>query len=146
VERKGPGFVVLADGHPSGMEATQTAATSTKIAIEDLALWHGAAVIDRDGDKLGTLDAVFYDVVVDDPAFIGIKSGTLSKKLTLVSLHGAVAGRDYLRVDLAKSEFKGLPSYDTDVELSADDEQDIYTFFALPYKPAAPGARRLARR
>jgi hypothetical protein len=103
-------------------------------------------VIDDAGDKLGSLDVVFYDVVVDEPAFIGVKSGTLSKKLTLVSLIGAVAGRDYIRVKLDKDGFKGLPSYDTDVELSEQDEQDVYTFFALPYKPAAPGSRRLARR
>jgi len=127
------------------VSATQDA-TTPSIPIESLADWHGESVIDQTGEKLGSLDAIYYDVVRDEPTFIAVKSGTLSKKATLVSLSGAAAGRDYIRVKLVKSEFKGLPSHDPDAELSAEDEEDVYTFFGLEYTAPAPGARRLARR
>ena len=127
------------------MSATEYA-TTPSIRIESLADWQGQSVLDQTGEKLGSLDAIYYDVVLDEPAFIAVKSGTLSKKATLVSLSGAVAGRDYIRVKLVKSEFKGLPSHDPDTELSAEDEQDAYGFFGLQYTAPAPGARRLARR
>jgi PRC-barrel domain len=125
---------------------TPQSGTTGAIPIDRLSDWLGQDVLDEAGEKLGSLDAVFYDVVVDQPAFIAVKSGTLSKKVTLVPLDGAVAGRDYLRVRLSKSEFKGAPTHDPGVELSPTDEEDAYNLFGLPYKPAAPGARRLARR
>ena len=58
------------------------------------------------------------------PTFIAVKSGTFSKSLTLVPLAEASVGRDYVRVDRAKSEVKKAPSYDTDVELTLDDEAE----------------------
>lgn len=128
------------------MFVNTSASTVKSVPVESLADWQGANVIDKVGEKLGSLEAVLYDVVLDEPAFVAVKSGTLSKKHTLVSLADAVAGRDYIRVPITKSEFKGLPTVDPDTELSAEDEENAYTFFALPYSPPAPGARRLARR
>ena len=79
------------------------------------------------------------------PTFIAVKSGTLSKSLTLVPLAGRASGRDYVRVDRAKGEFKKAPSYDTDVELTLDDEAETFKHYGLEYAPAGSGARRLAQ-
>ena len=58
----------------------------------------------------------------------------------------ATVGRDYVRVDHAKSAFKKAPSYDTDVELTLDDEAETFKYYGLEYTPAGEGARRLAKR
>ena len=55
-------------------------------------------------------------------------------------------GRDYVRVDRSKGVFKKAPSFDTDVELSLDDEAATYQHYSLEYTPAGEGARRLAKR
>ena len=55
-------------------------------------------------------------------------------------------GRDYVRVDRAKGEVKKAPSYDTDVELTLDDEAETFKHYGLEYAPAGSGARRLAKR
>ncbi len=118
----------------------------TTIAVEDLKDWRGEDVLDPHSEKLGKLDEVYYDVETDRPAFAAIRSGTLSKHLTLVPLDGATVSRDYLRVSTDKDRFKSAPSYGTDIELSADDEAKAYEFFGLPYAPGGLGsARRLAR-
>jgi sporulation protein YlmC with PRC-barrel domain len=116
------------------------------ILVENISDWRGQKVIDPAGEKLGTLEQVYFDGETDEPAFVAVKSGTLSKSLTLVPLSRASVGRDYLRVTRDKGEFKKAPSFDTDVELTLDDEAITYRYYGLDYTPAGSGARRLAKR
>jgi hypothetical protein len=118
----------------------------TTIAVEDIKEWRGQDVLDPQSEKLGKLDEVFYDTETDQPAFAAVKSGTLSKHLTLVPLGGATVGRDYVRVATPKDRFKAAPSFSPDVELSSGDEAESYKFYDLPYAPGGlGGARRLAK-
>ena len=116
------------------------------IAVENITDWRGQDVLDPVGEKLGKLEEVYFDGETDDPTFASVKTGTFSKSLTLVPLARATVGRDYVRVDRAKGEFKKAPSFDTDVELSLDDEAATYRHYGLEYAPAGAGARRLAKR
>ena len=54
--------------------------------------------------------------------------------------------RHWSGVDRAKGEFKKAPSFNTDVELSMDDEAATFRHYGLEYTPAGEGARRLAKR
>jgi hypothetical protein len=120
-------------------------AVNTAITIEDVKDWQGQDVLDTAGDKLGKLDDVFYDAESDAPAFAGVKSGLVSKHLTLVPLAGATAARGHLRVRVSKDQFKNAPSYDPESELSPDDEATTYGYFGIDYLPVANGSRRLAK-
>jgi sporulation protein YlmC with PRC-barrel domain len=116
------------------------------IPVENITDWRGQEVVDHKGDKLGKLEEVYFDGETDEPAFIAVKSGLVNKSITLVPLGGASVGRDYVRVDQAKSDVKKAPSFDTDSELSLNDEARAYRHFGLEYEPAGSGARRLAKR
>ena len=116
------------------------------IPIENLGDWRGQDVVDPNGDKLGKLEEVYYDGETDEPAFIAVKSGLVSKSITLVPLERASVGRDYVRVDRRKAVFKKAPSFETDSEFSLDDEAATYAHYSLDYTPAGEGARRLAKR
>lgn len=116
------------------------------IPVESILEWRGQDVLDAVGEKLGKLEEVYFDGETDEPVFAAVKSGLLSKSLTLVPLARASVGREYVRVDRAKVEFKKAPSFDTDVELSLDDEAATYHHYGLEYAPAGEGARRLAKR
>ena len=116
------------------------------IAVENITDWRGQDVLDPVGEKLGKLEEVYFDGETDDPTFASVKTGTFSKSLTLVPLARATVGRDYVRVDRAKGEFKKAPSFDTDVELTMEEEAEAYKYFGLEYTPTTPHGRRLARR
>src|SRR5215510_2958417 len=116
------------------------------IPVENLGDWRGQEVVDLNGEKLGKLEEIYYDGETDEPTFAAVKTGLVSKSLTLVPLAKASVGRDYVRVDRAKSEFKKAPSYDTDAELSLNDEAATFAHYGLDYQPAGEGARRLAKR
>jgi hypothetical protein len=120
--------------------------TAPIIPVENLADWRGQDVLDLEGEKLGSLEHVFYDAEFDEPAFVAVKTGTIGKRLTLVPLRGAKVGRTYLRVAGGKAGFKDAPSFPTGTELSAEDEERVYRYFKFEYTPAGQGARRLARR
>src|SRR6476646_7949783 len=116
------------------------------IPVENITDWRGQEVVDRTGDKLGKLEEVYFDGETDEPAFAAVKSGLVSKSITFVPLAGARAGREYVRVDQAKSDVKKAPRFDTDAELSLNEEARIYRHDGLEYAPAGEGARRLAKR
>jgi hypothetical protein len=119
--------------------------TISSVPVEDLKQWAGQDVVDPDGEKLGTLEEVLYDAETDTPAFVAVKSGTFGKHLTLVALAGATAGQAYLRVKVDKKRFKKAPSFDTETELTLEDEASAYGFYELDYTPVGEGARRLAK-
>jgi hypothetical protein len=116
------------------------------IPVESITDWRGQDVVDTEGAKLGKLEEVYYDGETDEPAWVSVKTGLVSKSLTLVPLAHASVGRDYLRVQRTKGEFKKAPSFETDAELSLDDEAAAYAHYGLSYAPAGSGARRLAKR
>jgi hypothetical protein len=116
------------------------------IGVENITDWRGQDVLDAVGEKLGRLEEIYFDGETDAPVFAAVKSGRLSKSLTLVPLGEASVGREYVRVNRAKGEFKKAPSFDTDVELTLDDEAATYRHYGLDYTPAGEGSRRLAKR
>lgn len=120
--------------------------SSTMIPVENIADWRGQEVVDPNGEKLGKLEQIYFDGETDEPVFAAVKTGLVSKSLTLVPLLRASVGRDYVRVDRRKAVFKKAPSFDTDVELSLDDEATTYEHYSMEYTPAGEGARRLAKR
>jgi hypothetical protein len=125
--------------------STPSRATETDILVEDIKAWRGETVLGPAGEKHGRLEEVFYDTETDLPAFAAVKSGRLSRKLTLVPLAGATVGHSHLRVTATKETFKNAPSYDTDVEITAGDEAEIYGYYGIGYVPAGQDARRLAK-
>ena len=116
------------------------------IPVENITDWRGQDVLDVVGEKLGKLEEVYFDGETDAPVFAAVKSGLLSKSLTFVPLANASVGREYVRVDRPKGEFKKAPSFDTDVELTLDDEAATYQHYSMDYTPAGTGSRRLAKR
>jgi PRC-barrel domain len=126
--------------------STSPSPNAQNIHIENLSQWRGVDVVDEESQKLGKLDDVLYDGESDDPAFGAVRSGTLSKHLTLVPLLGATVGRDYVRVRSSKDSFKDAPSFNPETQLTIEEEASVYEFYGLDYAPTAQGGRRLAKR
>ena len=116
------------------------------IPVENIADWRGQEVVDPNGEKLGKLEEIYFDGETDEPVFAAVKSGLVSKSLTLVPLRGRASAATTCASTARKAVFKKAPSFDTDVELTLDDEAATYRHYSLDYTPAGEGARRLAKR
>ncbi|HET8583199.1 MAG TPA: PRC-barrel domain-containing protein [Jatrophihabitans sp.] len=109
--------------------------------------WRGHNVIDPEGDKIGTLEAIYVDTATDVPAFATVQVGMVGRhRLVFVPLGHATVGPNYLRVQVPKRLAKDAPAIDTDGELLAEQEPAVFEHYSLTYQPGAGGERRLARR
>ena len=114
---------------------------------ENIRDWREHDVVDPDGKKIGLLESVYVDTGTDEPAFGSVRIGMLGRhRLTFVPLDRAVVLPGQLKVAYSKSQVKGAPTIDTDGELPATDEPELYKHYGLEYQPGLSGERRLARR
>jgi hypothetical protein len=114
---------------------------------ENIRDWLGLAVVDTDGDKVGTLESYYFDTASELPTFAAVEMGLLSnKRLAFVPLEGALLSPKYLKVTFGKKLIRDAPSIDTDGELEAAREPEIYKHYGLTYTPGTSGERRLGRR
>jgi PRC-barrel domain len=114
---------------------------------ENIRDWREHDVIDQDGKKIGQLEAVYVDTGTDEPAFGSVRIGMLGRhRLTFVPLDRAVVLPRQLKVAYTKSQVKDAPTIDTDGELPAGDEPELFKHYGLEYQPGLSGERRLAKR
>jgi hypothetical protein len=109
--------------------------------------WRGHDVVDSSGGKIGELEAIYVDTATDEPSFATVKIGFPGRhRLVFVPLDRATVGPGYLKVAYDKKLVKDAPAIDTDGELRAADEPEVFKHYELDYQPGARGERRLARR
>ena len=109
--------------------------------------WIDHDVVDPDGHKIGSLEAIYVDTGTDLPSFGTVKVGMMGRhRLAFVPLEGATVGPGYLKVTYGRKQVKDAPSIETDGELPATDEEEIFQHYGLTYQPGASGERRLGRR
>ena len=121
---------------------------TTDVQHRDLAEWRGTDLIDQDGEKIGRLQDVYFDIETDEPQFGTVKEGWISPHLTFVPLIGLTIGPSTLQVSVSKEQIKNAPNIAlVGDELSADAESALYHHYHLNYTPTdTPSGRRLARR
>jgi hypothetical protein len=118
------------------------------VAHRDFSEWHGKALIDRNGETIGKLEDVYFDVETDQPQFATVKEGLIGRHLTFVPLTDVIIGPDNLQVATTKAKVKDAPNIElAGDDLSGEDESALYHYYQLNYTPSAtPSGRRLARR
>ncbi|HEX3961234.1 MAG TPA: PRC-barrel domain-containing protein [Trebonia sp.] len=113
----------------------------------DIREWRGHDVVDAEGHKIGSLEAVYVDTGTDQPSFATVTVGLPTRhRLAFVPLDHATVGPGYVKVGFDRKQVKDAPSIDTDGELPAGDEEAIFRHYGLTYQTGAGGERRLARR
>lgn len=106
----------------------------------------GASVYGRDGSTLGKVDAIYYDNDTNRPEWAAVESGLFGGHVSLVPLqHGSWDG-SALTVPFDKEALKSAPHHDPDAELSATDEEDLYSHYGMSSsgdaRPSADDAQR----
>lgn len=113
---------------------------------DDIRDWLAHDVVDQSGDKVGELEAIYYDTASDEPSFATVMVGMLSHRLVFVPLQGAKVGPGFLKVAYGKKLVQDAPAIETDGGLQAADEASVFAHYGLAYQTGASGERRLARR
>jgi hypothetical protein len=118
------------------------------VTHREIAAWRGKDLLDRDGEKIGKLEDVYFDVETDEPQFGTVKEGLIGRHLTFVPLTELAVGPDNLQVSVSKKQVKEAPTIELEGdELAQADESALYHHYQLDYTQSEPPTgRRLARR
>jgi uncharacterized protein (TIGR02271 family) len=99
--------------------------------IDELQSWHGRDLIDRDGDKIGSIGDVYLDDRTGQPEWLTVKTGLFGMRESFVPTANARAEGDTVRVPYEKSQVKDAPNVDADGALSQDEESRLYRHYGL---------------
>ncbi len=113
------------------------------VGVEGIADWIGRDVVDRDGEKVGKLEDVYYDTADHEAAFVAVKSGTFGRSHTVAPLQGATLSREYVRLDAPKELLKDGPSEASGGRLTGVDALEVLRHFGLPGETDLEGEERV---
>lgn len=117
------------------------------VTHQDLSEWRGRLLNDANGERIGRLEDVYFDIDTDEAQFGTVKEGLFGRHLTFVPLVGATVGPDKLQVATTVAEVKGAPNIALEGEqLTTEDESVLYHHYKLNYTPSGrESKRRLVR-
>lgn len=144
------------DGDPGDAEAGSPHAEPVEARSEDvtppvetqsLSAWLGREVFDADGEALGSLAEIYFDVDTDEPRFGVVLSGTLIHHRRFVPLVGVVVGPDAIQISATGDQVKSAPNADrAGDQLTPEDESALYHHYRLNYIASdRESGRRLIR-
>ncbi|GAA1349856.1 PRC and DUF2382 domain-containing protein [Falsarthrobacter nasiphocae] len=90
----------------------------------------GSTVFGNDGEKIGKIGEVYLDDQTNEPTFATVNTGLFGLKETFVPLDRAQETADGLTVPFSKDFIKDAPNVDADGNLSPEEEQRIYDYYA----------------
>jgi uncharacterized protein (TIGR02271 family) len=101
--------------------------------IDTIRSWQGATMVDRDGDKLGTIESIYVDDQTGEPEWALVNTGLFGTKSSFVPLAQAASSGDQVQVPYDKQLVKDAPRVDTDQHLSEAEEQQLWRHYGLDY-------------
>src|SRR5215203_2203205 len=100
---------------------------------EQVREWRGADLVDRDGDKIGSIEEIYLDAQSNEPEWALVNTGLFGTKSTFVPIRDASREGDDLQVPVEKAQVKDAPSIDPDGQLSQQEESELYRHYGLDY-------------
>ena len=102
----------------------------------DVRTWRGCDAVDRQGQKIGRVEEVYYDADGGSAQWAAVKTGLLGSNLSIVPLAGAEARDDHVTIPLEEGVVKDAPSFKDVRQLSSEEEAGLYRHYGMQ-EPAA---------
>src|SRR5215218_6154836 len=101
--------------------------------IDTVRSWQGRTMVDRDGDRVGSIDAIYVDDQTGEPEWALVNTGFFGTRSTFVPIAQAAASGDHVQVPFEKQRVKDAPTMDPDGHLSEQEEQALWRHYGLDY-------------
>jgi Domain of unknown function (DUF2382)/PRC-barrel domain len=117
--------------------------------IEAVRTWEGRTMLDRDGGRIGTIDAIYLDDHTGQPEWALVNTGLFGTKSSFVPLAQAFQSDNDVLVTFDKQLVKDAPRVDPDQHLSEAEERQLWRHYGLDYdtvdRPVATGEDAASR-
>ena len=98
------------------------------VDIETALDWRGRTVVDRDGEKIGTLEEIYLDDS-ERPTWGSIQTGLFGLRQSLAPLSEAQLDGEHLRLPYERGHVTDAPNVDPDVQLTVEEEERLYRHY-----------------
>jgi uncharacterized protein (TIGR02271 family) len=95
--------------------------------------WHGRDLVDRHGDKVGTVEELYVDELTDEPEWAAVRTDLLGQKLSFVPIQDAEPSGGQVRVPFEKDQVKDAPRIEPEEELTPQEEATLYAHYGMAY-------------
>jgi uncharacterized protein (TIGR02271 family) len=101
--------------------------------VDTVRSWQGATMVDRDGNKVGTIEAIYVDDQTGEPEWALVNTGLFGTRSTFVPIARATGSGDRVQVPFEQQRIKDAPNLDPDGHLSEQEEQELWRHYGLEY-------------
>jgi uncharacterized protein (TIGR02271 family) len=101
--------------------------------VDTVRSWQGATMVDREGDRIGSIDAIYVDDQTGEPEWALVNTGLFGTRSTFVPIAQATGRGDQVQVPYEKQLVKDAPNMDPDGHLSEQEEQELWRHYGLDY-------------
>jgi uncharacterized protein (TIGR02271 family) len=101
--------------------------------IDTVRTWEGRTIVDRDGGRIGPVDAIYLDDQSGEPEWALVTTGLFGTKASFVPLAQATEDDGDVRVPFDKQLVKDAPRIDPDGHLSEAEERQLWRHYGLDY-------------
>jgi Domain of unknown function (DUF2382)/PRC-barrel domain len=101
-----------------------------ELDIDTALAWRGRTVVDRAGEKIGTLADIYLDEG-ERPHWGSVHTGLFGLRETLVPLDQAREQDDVLQLPFEQHQVNDAPNVDPEVQLTAEEEDALYRHYGL---------------
>jgi uncharacterized protein (TIGR02271 family) len=103
------------------------------VDIDTVRSWQGKTMVDRGGDRVGSIEAIYVDDQTGQPEWALVNTGLFGTRSTFVPLAQANPSGDQVQVPYNKQLIKDAPNMDPDGHLSEAEEQQLWRHYGLDY-------------
>ena len=95
--------------------------------------WEGRTLVDQDGSRIGSIDAIYLDDQTGQPEWALVTTGLFGTKASFVPLAQATQTGHDVGVPYDKQLVKDAPRVDPDGQLSEAEERRLWRHYGLDY-------------
>jgi hypothetical protein len=106
--------------------------------IETIGTWEGRTLLDRDGGRVGTIDAIYLDDRTGKPEWALVNTGLFGTKSSFVPVAQAFQSDNDVVVLYDKQLVRDAPRVDPEQHLSVAEERQLWRHYGLDYDTTGP--------
>jgi uncharacterized protein (TIGR02271 family) len=110
------------------------------VDIDTVRGWQGRTMVDRDGDRIGTIEDIYADDQSGQPEWALVNTGLFGTRSTFVPLVQAGEHDGDVQVPYEKGLVKDAPGVEADQHLSEAEEQQLWRHYGLDYQTGGRAA------
>lgn len=102
--------------------------------IMDSESWIGSTLLGGDDEKIGRIEAIYFDEHTGRPLWMAVKTGLFGNHHNLVPLAEAMPTTDgAVKTPYDKRQIEAAPNLDVDEDLADDQVVELYRYYGLAY-------------